>query len=374
MKRRLRNRLDVPESESAELSEEEKKIVANTRLLMKSLQEQSMPISEKEAVWLRVEETVSQKTERSFRRAWLALAASIALLVVAGSGYLFLRDNAGMDMQALASNLSHDVEETRLQLADKRIIHLSEQNSALIYEQNGARIQIDSASVVEQQVADEVQEFNTLTVPYGKRSSITLVDGTKIWLNSGSRLVYPAQFDSKTREVYLEGQAYFSVSHSDEVPFYVHTKNMKVEVLGTEFDVSAYDDDLQTAAVLVKGSIELTANQKSLFGSKKKKMAPGTMTAYNPVTSELHTSSVNVEPYISWKEGYLIFNKAPLADIFKKLSRYYRTEISLGSAKAQGVTFSGTLDLGENIAPVLESIAITTSLTYQQTERRVTFR
>ena len=374
MKRRLRNRLDVPESESAELSEEEKKIVANTRLLMKSLQEQSMPVSEKEAVWLRVEETVSQKTERSFRRAWLALAASIALLVVAGSGYLFLRDNAGMDMQALASNLSHDVEETRLQLSDKRIIHLSEQNSALIYEQNGARIQIDSASVVEQQVADEAQEFNTLTVPYGKRSSITLVDGTKIWLNSGSRLVYPAQFDSKTREVYLEGQAYFSVSHSDEVPFYVHTKNMKVEVLGTEFDVSAYDDDLQTAAVLVKGSIELTANQKSLFGSKKKKMAPGTMTAYNPVTSELHTSSVNVEPYISWKEGYLIFNKAPLADIFKKLSRYYRTEISLGSAKAQGVTFSGTLDLGENIAPVLESIAITTSLTYQQTERRVTFR
>ncbi|MCF2487054.1 FecR domain-containing protein [Dyadobacter sp. CY347] len=374
MKRRLRKCQDQPESEQAECSEEEKKIVAHTRILMKSLQEQSLPVSEKEAVRLRVEETVRQKGERSFSKVWLAMAASVALLLVAGSGYLLLRNNTGSAMQEAASGLTPDTEETRLQLADKRIIHLPEQNSDLIYEENGARIQIDSASVVEQQVAEAEQEFNTLVVPYGKRSTITLVDGTKIWLNSGSKLVYPAQFDSKTREVYLEGQAYFSVSHSDEVPFYVHTKNIKVQVLGTEFDVSAYEDDPQTSAVLVKGSIELTANQKSLFGSKKRKMTPGTMTAYDPATSELQTSGVNVESYISWKEGYLIFSKTPLADIFKKLSRYYSTDISLGSAKAQGVTFSGTLDLGENIAPVLESIALTTSLTYQQTERRVIFR
>ena len=341
---------------------------------MQSLQEESMSISEKEALRLRVENSVSEKKEQSFSRTWMAMAASIALLLVTGAGYLLFHQNKGAAMQEIASGLAPDATETRLQLADKRIIHLSEQNADLLYEQNGARIQIDSDSVVEQQVADSDQQFNTLTVPYGKRSTITLVDGTKIWLNSGSRLVYPAQFEGNTREIYLEGQAYFSVAHSADVPFYVHSKNMSVQVLGTEFDISAYDDDAQTSAVLVKGSIELTANPNALFGAKKQKISPGTRAVYSPQTRELATSQVHVESYISWKEGYLIFKKAPLTDIFKKLSRYYNAEIQLESTTARDVTFSGTLDLDEDITPVLESIAITTSLKYQQTERRFIFR
>ncbi|KAA6439298.1 DUF4974 domain-containing protein [Dyadobacter flavalbus] len=372
MKKRLRKSpASLP---SAGLSEEDEKVAARTRTLMQWLREESLPGPEKEALRLRIEDTISQKTERSFSSSWIAMAASIALLLMAGAGYLLLRQNTGSAMQEVASKLASDAVETRLQLADKRIIRLSEQNASLVYEKNGARIQIDSASVIEQQIAGRDQQFNTLTVPYGKRSTITLIDGTKIWLNSGSKLVYPAQFDDDTREVYLEGQAYFSVAHSDEAPFYVHSKHMKIRVLGTEFDISAYDDDVQTSAVLVKGSIELTANPNALFGAKNQKISPGTMAVFTPETRELATSQVNVEPYISWKEGYLIFKKAPLPDIFKKLSRYYSADIQLGSTTARDVTFSGTLDLGEDITLVLESIAITTSLKYQQTERRFIFR
>lgn len=358
----------------SELSEEEKKIAVQTRLLMQSLQEESLSVSEREALRQRIENSVSQKNERSFSRTWMAMAASIALLLFAGAGYLLFHQDRGSAMQKVAASFTPDTSETRLQLADKQIIRLSKQNSNLIYKQNGSKIQIDSSSIIEQEVAGAEQGFNTLTVPYGKRSTITLVDGTKIWLNSGSKLVYPAKFEGNTREIYLEGQAYFSVSHSAEVPFYVHSKNMKVQVLGTEFDISAYDDDAQTAAVLVRGSVELTANQNELFGAKKRKISPGTMAVYNPATRKLETSQVNVESYISWKDGYLIFNKAPLPDIFKKLSRYYSTDISLGSTDAQGITFSGTLDIGEDIIPVLESIAITTSLKYQQMERRFVFK
>ncbi|WP_026628262.1 FecR family protein [Dyadobacter alkalitolerans] len=374
MKRGSRKREDLPESESAGLTEEEQKILANTKILMHSLREEALPVVETEALRTRVQETIAQKSERPTRSIWLAVAASLVLLMVVGAGFLLMQKNTGSAMEEVASKIQADTEETRLQLADKRIIHLSEQNSDLIYEQNGSRIQIDSSSVVEQQVAESEEEFNTLTVPYGKRSTITLIDGTKIWLNSGSRLVYPAQFDSDTREVYLEGQAYFSVSHAAERPFYVHTKNIKVQVLGTEFDVSAYDDDQQTAAVLVKGSIELSANQKSLFNTKNKKLTPGTMAVYNAATDELQTAGVDVEPYISWKEGYLIFRKAPLREILKKLSRYYKADISLGSADAKHVTFSGTLDLQDDLAMVLDIISVSTSLKYQQTERRFIFR
>ncbi|QRR00747.1 FecR family protein [Dyadobacter sandarakinus] len=372
MKKRVRKSEHLPESESPDLSEDEKRIAANTRILMKSVQEEALPVLEKTALRLRMEETIELQGTRTFRGTWLAVAASVALLLVSVSGYFLLRQNTGSAMQEEASKLTFDTADTRLQLADRRIVRLSEQNADLVYKQDGLRIQIDSASVVEQRTAD--QAFNTLTVPYGKRSTVTLVDGTKIWLNSGSKLVYPSTSDGKTREVYLEGQAYFSVSHADDIPFFVHTKNMKVQVFGTEFDVSAYDDDPQSTAVLVKGSIELTANQKSFFGSKKKKLTPGTMAAYDPGTSELQTSQVDVASYISWKEGYLILNKVPLPDILRKLGRYYRADISLGSADARNMTFSGRLDLQEDIAPVLDIIAATTSLNYQQTERRFIFR
>ncbi|MCF0065010.1 FecR domain-containing protein [Dyadobacter chenwenxiniae] len=374
MKRRSAKRKGVSQSEPVALTDDDKKILANTKILMQSLQEKSLPVSEKETLLLRVEETIQQKHERSFSRAWLAMAASLALLLIAGSGYLFMRKNAGMAMEEVASKISADKEETRLELADKRVIKLSRQNSNLIYEKNGSRIQINASSVVEQQVAGAEQGFNTLTVPYGKRSTITLVDGTKIWLNSGSRLVYPARFDEDTREVYLEGQAYFSVSHAAENPFYVHTKNMKVQVLGTEFDVSAYDDDQFTAAVLVKGSIALTANQKSLLGAKERKLTPSKMAVYNPEKDSLKITDVDIESYISWKDGFLILKNAPLADILKKLSRYYRAEILVGSADAKHITFSGRLDLQDDLAMVLDAIAVSTSLTYQQTERRFTFR
>lgn len=359
---------------SAALSEEEKKIAAQTRILMQSLQEESLSVSEKEALRMRIEDSVSKQNDRSFSKTWMAMAASIALLLVAGAGYLLFRQNTGSAMQEAASLLAPDTLETRLQLADRRIIRLSNQNSDLIYKQNGAQIQIDSSSIIDQEVAGAEQEFNTLTVPYGKRLTITLVDGTKIWLNSGSKLVYPAKFDGDTREVYLEGQAYFSVSHSAEYPFYVHSKNMKVRVLGTEFDISAYDDDRQTAAVLVKGSIELTANQNALFGAKKEKITPGTRAVYNPVSRKLETSQVNVESYISWKDGFLILSKAPLTDILKKLSRYYNADISVGNVEAQHVTFSGTLDLHEDITLVLDALALTTSLKYQLKERRFIFK
>jgi ferric-dicitrate binding protein FerR (iron transport regulator) len=201
---------------------------------------------------------------------------------------------------------------------------------------------------------------------------LTLADGTRIWLNSGSKLVYPSRFDQRQREVYLEGQAFFSVTHAEDVPFYVHTKDMEVRVLGTEFDVSAYDDDPYTATVLTKGSVELTTQRQSLFGSKKTKITPGTRAIFDQGRAELKTEQVDVREYVSWKDGYLALNTAPLAEILKKLSRYYRVDIVLKQPKLADVRFNGSLILQEDIREVLTVLSVTTSLNYKQqpNERR----
>ena len=369
MKRKSNKQEPIPDPEH--LTEEERVAGERAKLLFRTLRNETFSANEKDALWNQVEETVSQRKQRSFNTFWLAAAASVILLLLAGVGYLVFYKDTARTMQEFAARGANGPDETQLILGDKRVISLRKENSSVVYKENGALIQVDSSSTIDQQVAGD-QQFNTLVVPYGKRSVLTLADGTRIWLNSGSKLVYPSHFDKRQREVYLEGQAYFSVKHSDDVPFHVYTRDMEVKVLGTEFDVSAYADDDYTATVLATGSVELISQSQSLFGSKKMKITPGTRAVYDQQRAALQTEQVDVQEYVSWKDGYLVLNSAPLTEILKKLSRYYRVDIILKQPKLAGVRFGGTLDLQENIRDILEAVSVTTGLDYKQqpNERR----
>jgi ferric-dicitrate binding protein FerR (iron transport regulator) len=145
---------------------------------------------------------------------------------------------------------------------------------------------------------------------------------------------------------------------------------MKVQVFGTEFDISAYDDDKEVSAVLASGSIELTVNNQSFFKSVKKKITPGTRAVFTPSSATLETQQVNLEEFISWKEGYLLLKNERLSDLFKKLSRYYRADIILNDSQLGKKTFSGKFTLQDDIRQVLDIISISTSLQYQEKERR----
>lgn len=369
MKRKNNKQEPIPDPEH--LTDAERLAGERAKLLFKTLRNETFSPAEKDALWNQVGETISQRKQRSFNTFWIAAAASVTLLLLAGVGYLVFYEDSAQVMQDVASKARDIPTETRLILADERAVSLRKDNSSVVYTQNGALIQVDSSSTIGQQVAGD-QQFNTLIVPYGKRSVLTLSDGTRIWLNSGSKLVYPSHFDKGDREVYLEGQAYFSVTHAENAPFYVHTKDMEVKVLGTEFDVSAYDDDTYTATVLTRGSVELTTQRQGIFGSKKTKIIPGTRAVVDQGRAAVQTQQVDVREYVSWKDGYLILNKAPLAEIIKKLSRYYRVDIQLKQPKQADVTFSGTLDLQEDIRDILDAISVSTGLNYKQqpNERR----
>jgi hypothetical protein len=200
--------------------------------------------------------------------------------------------------------------------------------------------------------------MNQIIIPYGKRSEITLSDGTHIWINSGSQLSYPTKFKSDSREVFLSGEAFFDVKTNPDKPFYVITKDIRIKVLGTRFNVSSYTQDNTTQTVLVKGKISAAKNK--LF-SKNVELIPGERLVYNKNNENLTKDRVDVSLYASWVNGYLIFRNVPISTVYKKIERYYNQTIVLEDGLDK-ITFSGKLDFKDNIKDVLENISFASSL------------
>ncbi len=181
-------------------------------------------------------------------------------------------------------------------------------------------------------------------------------DGTEVWLNSGSKLVYPAFFDSNKREVYIEGEATFKVVHIEKSPFFVNSRDFSIKVLGTVFNVSCYTDDINSSAVLEQGKIEILSNSKSLLHREKVEMFPGEIVIFNPEKDSFEQKNVNPDDYMSWCKGYYVFRKEKLSNIMKKIARYYNVEILMMERKWSDETFTGSLDLRSSPEDVLEII------------------
>ena len=289
-----------------------------------------------------------------------AVAASI--LFVAFSVWFF-QDNLSktVEITEFAQTLNNVKPDsvTNLLLQDGRKVLISQKESQIAYDKKGESILIDSTQTVSQQVSAEEQVFNTLVVPYGKRTQITLSDGSIVWLNSGSKLVYPANIKEK-RTVYIEGEAIFEVTHSEEHPFFVVTKDFEIKVLGTVFNVSAYSDDDVSSTVLERGKIEIASTEKNLLSKEKLTILPGTRAVFNSNKKTFNQYEVDTRNYMSWRDGYFIFKDEPLANIIKKLERYYNVEIVLESEKLGKEEFSGNLNLKNTPEEVLKIIAETT--------------
>jgi len=200
--------------------------------------------------------------------------------------------------------------------------------------------------------------MNQIVIPYGKRSDVVLADGTRIWLNSGSQLSYPSEFKTDSREVYLSGEAFFDVKANPDKPFYVITRDIKIKVLGTSFNVSSYTEDNTVQTVLVKGKV--TAGKNKLFAGTID-LKPGERLTYDKNNANLTKDEVDVQMYSSWINGYLEFLNMPVSEVFTRLERYYDHKITIDNG-LEKITFSGKLDLKENLKDVLENIAFASSI------------
>lgn len=198
--------------------------------------------------------------------------------------------------------------------------------------------------------------YNKLYVPYGKKFQISLSDGSLVYLNSGSTLRYPVKFPKNgTREVFLNGEAYFEVSKDKEHSFIVRTKEINTEVYGTEFDISSYENDDIAHVVLVEGSVGVSYNMaKEDRGQLMIK--PFEKAEWDKKTNEITKASVKVESYVAWKDGVLMFDNEPFETIIRKLERHFDVSIINNVEQINHNRYTGVFDV-ESLEEILEAFS-----------------
>lgn len=214
----------------------------------------------------------------------------------------------------------------------------------------------------------EENKYNRIEVPRGSEYWIILPDGTRVWLNAATELKYPVAFHAKERRVYLKGEAYFEVAPDKNRPFYVETEEVKIRVLGTVFDVNThYTRGVRT--VLVEGAVALE------WGDQKEiRMKPGELADFDRTTTEVTLKEVDVTSYISWKEGYFVFEDEPLEEIMHTLSLWYDKEFLFVGKRSRTLHFSGHIKRYERIETILSAITDVTGVEFRMNGQIILIR
>ena len=208
-----------------------------------------------------------------------------------------------------------------LVLADGTTRILSSGVTDSLFVQQGASIVVQDQGVSYQGDSSVVEErYNTLRVPRGGEYSITLSDGTIVYLNAESELRYPVKFVGEDRQVYLSGEAYFDVVHDKTHPFVVDVKNSTVRVLGTSFDVRAYADEDEVLTTLVQGSVRFSAGKESVI------LGPGEQAVLDK-SGRVETREVDTYLYTAWKDGVFAFKRQRLEEVMKVVARWYDVNV-----------------------------------------------
>lgn len=335
---------------------EKEVLIRDAILIIESLQpiEQVVPQHKLDVIFQKV-----QRSGRVMKFNWnssLKYAASISILIAVSSLlYLSVYTNSKFPVEAS----TNDFIQGKVILANGTTKEFDTDQTTIMQTTSG-NLTINS-DTIDLDLEQNTSTLNQIIIPYGKRSEITLADGTHIWLNSGSQLSYPTKFKSDSREVFLTGEAFFDVKANPEKPFYVITRDVKIKVLGTRFNVSSYAEDNTVQTVLIKGKV--TAGKNKLFAGTID-LIPGERLRFDKSNSNLTKDKVDVQLYSSWVNGYLIFKNMPITEVFTKLKRFYNQEISIEEGLGK-ISFSGKLDLGDNLKDVLENVAFASSVNVQ---------
>lgn len=222
---------------------------------------------------------------------------------------------------------------------------------------------INSQSV--NQTPEIAQSWVEINAPDGARVEFSLPDGSQGWLNSGSKLKYPAVFNGE-RKVELLGEAWFDVQHCDNIGFVVSVPEMDVKVLGTQFNVTAYSEDASTDVILEEGKVEINGTV-SVFNQV---LSPNEKISFNRKSRSITKSEVDASRFSAWKDGYLVIDNEPLGQVVGRLERWYNVDIRIQDETLKKYRFKATFK-DEPLEEVLKLIAKTTPIKYN-IDKRVT--
>lgn len=198
----------------------------------------------------------------------------------------------------------------------------------------------------------------TVTAGKGEKAEITLADGSRVWLNSGSSLTYNETFSRKERNVYLTGEAYFEVAKDKKHPFTVKTREMDIQALGTTFNVSAYDAEQFFSSVLLEGKVKVSAHGQEYILEENERAI------YDKTNNILSTDKVYASDFVEWKNGNLYFQNRSFEEIANTLARVFNVEIGFVSKELRPIRFTGTLG-GSSIRNTLDILSLTSPMRYE---------
>ena len=297
--------------------------------------------------WQNVEHRISEKviTKRLKPAEYLKIAAAILIpLLIASSIFIYKKTsyNNKITEASFIQDIKPGCKKAELTLSTgKKIVLNSNQSKIKIKDEAGTKIINTNIfllySLDESKDKNQKVVYNSIKTPKGGEYSIKLSDGTKVWLNAATTLIYPVAFRDSIRNVSLEGEAYFEVAENKEKPFVVTTENIDIIVLGTSFNISSYNDDDMFATTLVEGKVKINTN------NNKYNLKPGQHFSLIKSSSETNIKEVNTELYTTWKDGNFIFENETLESILKQFSRWYNFTSYFKYEELKLYEFSGNL-------------------------------
>ena len=310
--------------------------------------------------WARIQHSIISVRRKRRLVYTLSIASSLALLLTVSWFFFFTKT----DQERFITTNQPGNKEIQLTLPDQSSVTFGE-NADIIYDQEG-NITVSTARKKERitrKTDKTTLQLNKLIVPPGKISSLTLADGSKIWINSGTELEFPSVFEDHQRVIKVDGEIYIEVARNEKNPFIVRTPGFSVNVLGTKFNVSAYRGDPVQRVVLVQGSVEV-----NMQSDRQLKLEPDEM--FSLSGTEFHSEKVDVYDYISWKDGIFRFTGEPLERILVRLSRHYDVPIACDD-NAKKIQVTGKLALFDDLTIVLDNITVIIPVTYKRDNNKI---
>ena len=307
-----------------------------------------------------------QEKKRIFLK--LTVAAAVLFLFLGGGYWWFNMENKTHNtVETFAQEPNRGT--VRLTTASGEVLNLSSEATSDVLKVDGAKIIKDQGTLIYEKAPEEPQSeqsgYNKIEVPKGAEYRLVLSDGTRIWLNSDTRLSYPTNFEKNVREVEIHGEAYFEVSHNTRKPFIVRTGELTVTVLGTEFNVNTRIPT-HVRTTLVEGKVQVTFKEGLPYI-----LTPGEMASTDVFSGQTTVEQVNIQKYIAWRHGRFCFEEATIEEIMQELSLWYDLQVEYQNQKVKQEKFSGYLPRGESVMSILQKIEQTSYVHFKRVQNKI---
>lgn len=316
---------------------------------------------EEERGWRQLQQKA--RSGRSVRKIkWFPYAAAIVLILSVGGVFYFSGDKEQTEILPIAKNeVQVPGSWAVLILPDGRKVDLENEVLRSDLAQSDSLLLVSARSLKYRDIdsPDATEIFHTLEIPRGGEYLLTLSDGTMIYLNSESTLSFPVKFQGKERKVYLTGEAYFKVAKNTEHPFVVTAGELEVLVTGTTFGVRAYKDEKDIQTTLESGQVTVRVEGKSV------KLVPNKQVLFNKSTMGLEVRDVDVDLYLAWADGRLVYDNCPLEKILTDLGRWYNIDVFYSRDELRSYQFSLNMKKHEEFTQVLELIGKTGEVQFE---------